>query len=178
MWHHVAYVAGAIFFACWSISNNTTRSPPNFLYCVLASFSVFFFRLSLNPLSAIWRIYPSSKWSSQWPYDGYIRHGLMTSCGCGRDSATLECFGQGSQGTIFVRRSKISLFFRELCSFRRVFVSRVFVRFGAKRSSAGAFGFDDVLELFLKLRSVTVHLFANSDYELEYFLKITFLFSK
>ena len=25
----------------------------------------------LNPLSAIWRIYPSSKWSSQWPYDGY-----------------------------------------------------------------------------------------------------------
>ena len=99
----------------------------------------------------MWRIYPSSKWSSQWPYDGYIRHGWMTSCRCGRDSATPECFGRGSQGTIFVRSSKISLFVPELCSFRRVFfVSRAFVRFGAKRSSAGAFGFDDVLELFLE----------------------------
>ena len=75
----------------------------------------------VNPLSAIWRIYPSSKWSSQWPYDGYIRHGWMRSCGRGRDSATPECFGRGSQGTIFVRSSKLSLFFPELCSFRRVF---------------------------------------------------------
>ena len=74
-----------------------------------------------NPLSAIWRIYPSSKWSSQWPYDGYIRHGWMTSCRRGRGSATSECFGRGSQGTIFVRSSKLSLFFPELCSFRRVF---------------------------------------------------------
>ena len=31
---------------------------------------------------------------------------------------------------------------------------------------------------FWKLRSVTGHLFANSDYDLEYFLKISFLFSK
>ena len=124
---------------------------------------------------AVWRIYPSS-WSSQWLYDGYIRHGWMTSCGRGRDSATPECFGWGSQGTIFVRSSKIYLFFPELCSFRRVFVSCVFVRFGAKRSSAGAFGFDDVLELFLKLRSVTVHLFANSDYNFEYFWKLPFFF--
>ena len=104
----------------------------------------------VNPLSAIWRKYPSSKWSSQWPHDGYIRHGWMTSCGRGRDSATPECFGRGSQGTIFVRTSKISLFFPEICSFRRVFVSRAFVRFGAKRSNSGAFGFDDVLELFLE----------------------------
>ena len=74
-----------------------------------------------NPLSAIWRIYPSSKWSSQWPYDGYIRHGWMTSCGRGRGSATAERFGRGSQGTIFVRSSKLSLFFPEICSFRRVF---------------------------------------------------------
>ena len=76
----------------------------------------------VNPLSAIWRIYPSSKWSSQWPYDGYIRHGWMTSCGRGRDSATPECFGRGSRGTIFVRSSKISLFFPELCPFRRAFL--------------------------------------------------------
>ena len=102
----------------------------------------------------------------------------MTSCGRGRDTATPECFGRGSQGTIFVRSSKISLFFRELCSFQRVFFCfpRAFVRFGAKRSSAGAFGFNDALELFLKICSVTGRLFANSDYGLEYFLKITFLF--
>ena len=29
-------------------------------------------------------------------------------------------------------------------------VSRAFVRFGAKRSSSGAFGFDDALELFFE----------------------------
>ena len=66
-------------------------------------------------------MYPSSKWSSQWPYDGYIRHGRTTSCGRGRDSATPECFGRGSRGTNFVRSSKLSLFFPELCPFRRVF---------------------------------------------------------
>ena len=60
---------------------------------------------SFHLLSARWRIYPSSKWSSQWPYDGYIRRGWTTSCGRGRDSATRECFGRGSRGTIF--RSKL-----------------------------------------------------------------------
>ena len=79
-------------------------------------------KVHTNPLSAIWRIYPSSEWSSQWPYDGYIRHGWMTSCGCGRDSATSECFGRGSRGTIFVRSLILSLFFLELCPFRRVFL--------------------------------------------------------
>ena len=73
-------------------------------------------------MSATWRIYPSSKWSSQWPYDGYIRHGWMISCGRGRDSATLECFARGYRGTIFVRSSKLSLFFPELCPLRRAFL--------------------------------------------------------
>ena len=64
----------------------------------------------LNPLSVMWRINPSSKWSSQWPpHDGYIRHGWITSCVCWRDSATPECFRRGSQGTIFVPSSKLSL---------------------------------------------------------------------
>ena len=34
--------------------------------------------------------------------------------------------------------------------FEEFFVSRAFEKFGAKRSSSGAFGFDDVLEVFLK----------------------------
>ena len=107
--------------------------------------------MKINPLSAILQIYPSSKRSSQWPHDGYVCHGWMTSSGRGRDSATRKCFGRGSQGTIFVRSSKLSLFFPELCPFRRVpFISRAFERFGAKRSSSESFGFDDVLEVFLR----------------------------
>ena len=131
----------------------------------------------VNLLSAMWRIYQSPNWSSQWPYNGYIRHGWMTSCGRGRDSATPECFGRGSQGTIFVRSSKLSLFFPELCSFRWVFVSRAFVRFGTKLSSSGAFGFDDVLELFLKTTLRNRAFFANSDYDHEFFFEIFFHFS-
>ena len=99
------------------------------------------------------------------PCDGYIchqndhlsgrmtdifRHGWMTSCGRRRDSATPECFGRGSQGTIFVRSSKYIFSFQRYVHFEEFFVSRAFVRFGAERSSAGAFGFDDFLELFLE----------------------------
>ena len=75
----------------------------------------------------------------------------MTSCGRGRDSATLECFGRGYQGTIFVRSSKLSLSLWRVMSVSKSFsVSRAFQRFGAKCSSSGAFGLDDVLGLFLK----------------------------
>ena len=45
----------------------------------------------------------------------------MTSCGRGRDSATLECFGRGYRGTIFVRSSKLSLFLPEFCPFEEFF---------------------------------------------------------
>ena len=44
------------------------------------------------------------------------------------------------------------------------FVSRAFERFGAKLSSSGAFGFDDVLEVFLKTPLRHRAFFANSDY--------------
>ena len=58
------------------------------------------------------------------------------------------------------------------------FVSRTFERFGAKRSSSGAFGFDDVLEVFIKTLLRHRAFFANTDYDHEYVLKISFLFSK
>ena len=133
----------------------------------------------LNPLSATWRIYPSSKWSSQWPYDGYIRHGWMTSCGHGRDSATLECFGRGYRGTIFVRSSKLSLFLPELCPFRRVFLFPALLKDLAPNVQAlGLLVSTMFWGSFWKLRSVTGHLFANSYYDHKYFLKISFLFSK
>ena len=44
----------------------------------------------------------------------------------------------------------ISFLSRVMFISKRFFVSRAFLRFGAKRSSDGAFGFDDVLELFLE----------------------------
>ena len=65
---------------------------------------------------AVWRIYDKLS------YINIVIYRWMTSCGRGRDSATRECFGRGSQGTIFVRSSKLSLFFPELCPFRRVFL--------------------------------------------------------
>ena len=60
------------------------------------------------------------------------------------------------------------------------FVSRAFVRFGAKRSSSGDFGFDDVLELFLKtaLRHRSGQFLQPSTMTTSIFLKISILFSK
>ena len=58
------------------------------------------------------------------------------------------------------------------------FFSRAFVRFGAKRSISGAFGFDDALELSLKTPLHHPAFFANSASDHEYFLKISFIFSK
>ena len=44
----------------------------------------------------------------------------------------------------------ISFLSRVMSVSKSFFVSRAFERFGAKRSSSGAFGSDDVLEVFLK----------------------------
>ena len=44
----------------------------------------------------------------------------------------------------------ISFLSRVMSVSKSFFVSRAFERFGAKLSSSGAFGFDDVLEVFLK----------------------------
>ena len=44
----------------------------------------------------------------------------------------------------------ISFLSRVMFISKSFFVSSAFAKFGAKRSSPGAFGFDDALELFLK----------------------------
>ena len=103
----------------------------------------------------------------------------MTSCGRGRDSAIVECFGRGYRGTIFVRSSKLSLFFPELCPFRRVFLFPALLKDLAPNVQAlGLLVLTMFWGSFWKLRSVTRHFFANSDYDHKYFLKISFLFSK
>ena len=67
--------------------------------------------------------------------------------------------GPGHSGMIWARLSRddfrskleiISFFSRVMFISKSFFVSRAFVRFGAKPSSSGAFGFDGALELFLK----------------------------
>ena len=90
----------------------------------------------------------------------------MTSCGRGRDSATRECFGRSSQGTIFVRSSKLSLFFPELCPFRRVFLFPALLKDLAPNVQAlGLLVPTMSWRSFCPLRSVTGHFFfANSDY--------------
>ena len=117
---------------------------------------------------AVWRIYPS-----------WVNDKLRAWEGLGH-SGMFWAHGRGSRGTIFVRSSKLSLFFPELFPFRRAFffVSRAFERFGSKCSSSGAFELDDVLGLFLKTPLRHRAFFANFDYDHKYFLKISFLFSK
>ena len=79
---------------------------------------------------------------------------------------------------IFVRSSKISLFFPELCPFRRVFLFPALLKNLAPNVQALALVSMMSWRSFWKLRSVTGHVFATSDYDHEYFLRISLLFSK
>ena len=71
---------------------------------------------SLNPLSAIWWIYPVIKMiisvAVWWIYPSWVNDKLQAWKGLGHS----RMFGRGSQGTIFVWSSKLSLSFLELCS--------------------------------------------------------------
>ena len=95
--------------------------------------------------------------------------------------------GLGHSGMFWARlsrddfRSKLEIisFLSIVMSVSKSFiVSRAFERFGAKRSSSRDFGFDDVSGVFLKTPLRHRAFFANSDYDHEYFSKISFLFSK
>ena len=78
-------------------------------------------------------------------------------------------------------RSKLEIisFPSGVMPFRRVFfVSRAFERFGAKCSSSGAFGFDDVLGLFLKTPLRHREFFFELSLRPQVFLENSVLFSK
>ena len=100
----------------------------------------------------------------------------MTSCMRGRDSATPECFRQGSRGTIFVRSSKLSLFFPELCSFRRVFCFPLFCKIWRQAFELWGFWFQRCLGALFENSAPSPGIFANSDWDHKYFLKISILF--
>ena len=95
--------------------------------------------------------------------------------------------GLGHSGMFWARLSRddfrskleiISFLYKVMSVSKSFFVSCAFERFGAKCSSSGAFGFKDVLGLFLKTPLLHGAFFANSDYDHKYFSKISFLFSK
>ena len=85
---------------------------------------------------AVWRIYPSWVNDKLRGWEG-LGHSRMFWARLSRDDF----------------RSKleiISFLSRVMSVSKSFFVSRAFERFGAKRSSSGAFGSDDVSEVFLK----------------------------
>ena len=98
------------------------------------------------------------------PHDGYIRHqndhlsGRMTDIsvmgqvvGVGGTRPLWNVLGKAIEGRFsFEARNYLFSFLSYVRFELFFFVSRAFERFGAKCSSSGAFGFDDVLGLFLK----------------------------
>ena len=59
--------------------------------------------------------------------------------------------GEALKGRFSFEARNYLFSFSSYVHFEEFFVSRAFVKFGAKRSSPGTFCFDDVLELFLKI---------------------------
>ena len=103
----------------------------------------------------------------------------MTSCGRGRGSATSECFGRGSQGTIFVRSSKLSLFFPELCSFRRVFCFPRYCKIWRQTFEPRGFWFRRCLGALFENCGPSLGIFLRTPTTTtSIFLKISFPFSK
>ena len=74
----------------------------------------------------------------------------MTSCGRWRARPLRNVLGKALRGRSSFEARNYLFSFPSYVHFEEFFVSSAFAKFGAKRSSPGGFGFDDVLELFLK----------------------------
>ena len=83
---------------------------------------------------AAWRIYPS-----------WVNDKLR---GVGGTRPLRNVLGETLAGRFSFEGRNYLFSFPSYVNFEEFFVSRAFVKFGAKHSSAGAFGFDDVFELF------------------------------
>ena len=127
------------------------------------------------------------------PYDGYIRHqndhlsGRMTDISVMGEWQVVGVGGLGHSGMFWARlsgddfRSKL-----EIISFlsRVMFISKSFLFPALLQNlvpnvrALGLLVSTMSWSSFWKLRSVTGHFLTNSDYDHEFFLKISFLFSK
>ena len=114
---------------------------------------------------AVWRIYPSWVNDKLRAWEGLGHSGMF--------------WARLLKDDFRLKLEIISFLSRVMSVSKTFFVSRAFERFGAKLSSLGPFGFDDVLEVYLKTPLRHWAFFSsNSNYDQEYFLKISFLFSK
>ena len=113
---------------------------------------------------AVWRIYPSWMNDKLRAWEGLGYSGMF--------------WARISRDDFRSKLENISFLSRVMFISKSFSVSRAFVRFGAKRSSSGAFGFDDVLELFWKLRFVSGDFLRTLNMTMIIFLKIAFIFSK
>ncbi len=113
---------------------------------------------------AVWRIYPSWVKDKLQAWEGLGYSGMF--------------WARLSRDDFRSKLEIISFLSRAMSVSKSFSVSRAFERFGAKCSSSGAFGFDDVLGLFLKTPLRHRAFFSNSDYDHKYFLKFPFFFPK
>ena len=140
---------------------------------------------------ALWRLF-LTRWV---PYDGYIRHqndhlsGRMTDIsvmgewqvvGVGGARPLRNVLGEVLRGRFSFEARNYLFSFPSYVHLEEFFVSRAFAKFGAKLSSPEAFGLISTMSWssFWKLRSVTRHFLANSDYDHEYFFENFFSFFK
>ena len=86
--------------------------------------------------------------------------------------------GEALRGRFSFEAGKYLFSFPSYGHFEEFFVSRAFVRFGAKRSSSGALVSMMSWRSFLKTPLRHRACFCGTDYDHEYFLRISFLFSK
>ena len=113
---------------------------------------------------AVWRIYPS-----------WVNDKLRAWKGLGHSGMF---WARLSRDDFRSKLEIISFLSRVMFVSKSFFVSRAFERFGAKCSSSGAFGFDDVLGLFWKLRSVTGHFLRTLTSTTSISWKFPFFFPK
>ena len=107
--------------------------------------------LHFNPLSAIWRIYPSSKWSSQlvaaWRiYLSWVNDKLWACEGLGHSGMF---WGEALRGRFSFEARNYLFSFPSYVHFEEFFCFPRFCKIW-RQTFLPAFGFDDVLELFLK----------------------------
>ena len=113
---------------------------------------------------AVWRIYPSWVNDKLRAWEG-LGHSVMVWARLSRDDFRSKL-------------ENISFLSRVMTVSKSFFVSRAFEKIGAKCSRSGVLVSMMSWRSFWKLRSVTGHVFATSNYDHEYFLRISFLFSK
>ena len=112
---------------------------------------------------AVWRIYPSWVNEKLWTWEGLGHSGFF--------------WARLSRDDFCSKLEIISFSFLSYVHFEEFFVSRAFVKFGAKRSSPGAFGFDDVLELFFENCAPSPGIFLRTPTTTQiYFWKFLFFF--